>query len=213
MGDDDVDYYRQQEALEAMLHAEREDFKEELAQNALLRTYSDVIQVRRILDEAKTVRHVSPTAAYLLAASACEITIRKLLFTPILSGLVHSEYGVNVVVSAASRLPRNQMDKALASLLRFAFVDLDKITRQTGGPSILREAATVADKRDQIIHHGAQADKVSSRFALQVAHFLLNQVFTRLLTRYGLKLLEPDEQGPHFIPAPAGDVFGHAPKE
>ncbi len=213
VSDDDYAEYREQEAFEEMIHADREEFKEELAQRSLLHTHPEVTRVRRILDEGKTVRPVSPTAAYLFAATACEITLRKLLFAPVVAGLVHSDYAVNVVVYATARVPRNQMDQSLKALLKMAFLDLDTVSRQIGGPNILKEASQVAETRDKIIHHGEQADEEQSRFALQVAHFLFNQVFPRLLSRYGLLLREPSQQVPLLHPREGQGVFLYLPTE
>jgi hypothetical protein len=212
---DDEDYaeYRKEEALDEMLHYEREQFKESLAQQALLRTHADVERVRRILDEARTVQPVSPTAAYLFAATVCEITIRKLLFAPVVAGLVHSDYAVNVVLKATERFPRKQMDKGLTELLKFAFLDLDTFSRQAGGPTVLKEAARVAEKRDQIMHHGDQADDEQSRFAMQVAHFLFAEVFPRLLSRYGLLIRDPSQPLPLLHPREGGGVFLYVPTE
>lgn len=205
--DDDYAEYREQEAIEEMIHVEREEFKEELAQRALLHTHVEVARMRRILNEGKTVRPVSPTVAYLFAATACEITIRKLLFAPVVAGLVHSDYAVNIVVKAAARVPRSQMDQSLTELLKMAFIDLDTISRQTGGPKILKEASQVAETRDKIIHHGDQVDEEQSRFALQVAHFLFNQVFPRLLSRYGLLLRDPSQPVPLLYPREGDGIF------
>jgi hypothetical protein len=197
MIEDDLDYYRQEEALDELFAEHTNEFKKELAFDALLKTETDVLVVRGVLEETAKVLPVSPTAAHLLAASACEMVIRKLLFVPVLTGLIHTDIAVTVVVQATSRLQRDQLDKALTTLLSsLTFTNLAKTRRTRKGSLILTEAADIAKKRDAIVHHGERADAKTAEEAMKVADYLLNNVFAGLLHEHRLRMLAPGEKQP-----------------
>lgn len=174
--------YEEQEALQQLFERHTDEFKKELAYHALLNTKESVLLVRKILAEGEKVLALSPTATYLFAASACEVILRDLLFVPLLRGLIHERFAVDIVVKSITRMTRDQMEGPLARLLQLlSFVDLDKIARTPKGPNIIAECRALARNRNGIMHQGEQVDESRARDALAIATFLLNDPFRKLL--------------------------------
>ena len=190
----DEDDARADDALSSMLDAEREHFKSELHHDALRGTSPAVLRIRRFIAESRKVMPVSPSGAYLLAASASEMCQRKLLFEPVLTGLIHSDFAVKVVVSAITRTSADRIHTMLASLLvPLVGIDLAQYQRAGATKPILAEAQDVAAKRNAIMHHGEVETTEAATIAIEIAEYLLDVVFEALLGKYMLRLRREDE--------------------
>ena len=183
VGHDDnyLDYMRD-EALDDLFQQHTLEYKNDLAADALLKTAERVEVVRVVLADARKVMSVSPTAAHVFAASACEIIVKDLLFVPVLSGLIHEEFGVAVIMKLLARTNRDRIAGSLIALLkRTTFIDLSEAKRTSESVPILSEVDKIAKKRNDILHSGNRADEASAQEALAVADYLLNNTFQSLL--------------------------------
>lgn len=188
--DDNYLDYAEQEGLEELFRQHTQEFKNDLAHAALLKTGERVDVVRAVLAEGKKVLPISPTAALVFAASASEITLKDLLFVPVLSGLIHEDFGVAIIVKLFARITRDKMAGPLTALLKQGtFINLDKEKRTSESPPILAEVGTVAKLRNDILHNGERADEASAQDAIAVADFLLNNTFQSLLALHKLYLV------------------------
>lgn len=194
--EDDYPDYEQQEALENLFRQHTQEFKNDLAYAALLNTGSQVEVVRELLTETRKVIAISPSAGLVFAASASEITLRDLFFVPILSGLIHEEFGVSIIVKLLTRITRDKIARPLTALLkRGTFIDLDEEKRTPESLSILVEASKIAEKRNGILHKGEFVDEASAQDALAVAEYLLNNTFQNLLALHKLRMLPEERDG------------------
>ena len=195
----DEEEARADEAWTQLVDAEIEYFKSERVNDALRGTSNAVRRIYGALDEARRQISVSPTAAQVFAASASEMVQRKLLFEPILAGVVHSSFAVRIVLDATGRLPKDQLHKLLTRLLLPLFsLDLSKQFRAGASAQILTEAGEVAKVRDAIMHHGNVATNDQAALAIAVAEHLL-EVFDMLLSKYYLIRRKPGEHA-GFLP-------------
>ncbi len=189
----DEEEARADEAWTQLVDAEIEYFKTERVNDALRRTSDALRGIYRALDEAKRQLRLSSTAAHVFAASASEMVQRKLLFEPVLAGLVHSTFAVQIVLDATGRLQKDQLHRLLDRLLLPLFsVDLSKQFRAGATAHILKEAGEVAKVRDGIMHHGNTATHDQAAQAIAVAEHLL-EVFDVLLSKYYLIRRMPGE--------------------
>lgn len=205
--DDDYLDYQNEQALDELFREHTQEFKKELAHEALIQANEPVMRVRGVLDEALRVLPISPTAAFLLAAIGCEIVIRDLLFIPILSGLIHEKLAVAIVVKSFRRMNRDELDSPLTTLLKqLTFINLEETKRRPENKPILVEARTIAKTRNAISHNGDFANEADAKKAIAVASYLLNDTFQKLLWLNGLYLVPEDkilrfvpEEGPQII--------------
>lgn len=182
----DEEEARADEALTQLVDAEIEYFKSERVNDALRGTGDALKRIYRALDEAGRQLALSPTAAHVFAASASEMVQRKLLFEPVLAGVVHSIFAVRIVLDATERLQKDQLHRLLTRLLLPLFsVDLSQQVRGGARSHILSEAGEVARVRDGIVHHGDTATQDQAAQAIAVAEHLL-EVFDILLSKYYL---------------------------
>jgi hypothetical protein len=192
--EDDYLDYAEQEALEDLFRQHTQEFKNDLAHAALLKTGPRVEVVRAVLAEARKVLSVSPSAALVFAASASEITLKDLLFVPVLSGLIHEDFGVSIIVKLLTRITRDKMAGPLISLLKLStFIHLDEAKRTPESLPILTEVGNIAKQRNGILHNGERADETKAQDAIAVADYLLNDTFQSLLALHKL-YMSPEER-------------------
>jgi len=189
----DEEEARADEGWTQLVDAEIEYFKSERVNDALRGTSDALKRIYRALDEAGRQLPLSPTAAQVFAASASEMVQRKLLFEPVLAGVVHSIFAVRIVLDATGRLQKDHLHRLLTRLLLPLFsVDLSKQVRAAATSHILIEAGEVARVRDGIVHHGNTATQDQAAQAIAVAEYLL-EVFDILLSKYYLIRRMPGE--------------------
>ena len=185
--DDYLDYIRDQ-ALDDLFAEHTLEYKNQLVEDALRTSADKVDVVRAVLTEAHAVLPVSPTAAHIFAASACEMSLKDLFFVPILAGFVHEEFAAAVIVKLLGRLTHDKMAGPLTTLLKKStFINLEETRRLSSGKPILTEVHQVAEKRNKILHGGERADEASAKEALAIANYLLNDTSGRCCNSTGLR--------------------------
>lgn len=178
-------------AYEELAEEAVREFKSDIYVFALKRASPHVDRVREVLDEARKVEAVSPSAACLFAACAAELIYRKLLLEPLVSGVISNPTATALIAGA---IVGEKMHRDLvAKLVKAAGIDLKTHKRAGSAEHMLHETQLIAAKRNKIIHEGELATLKDAERALGFADELLDGVFCAILAKANLRLRSPAE--------------------
>ncbi len=129
-------------------------------------------------------------AALLFATSAAEITIKRLLVTPMLNGLVHNETVADLVMGI---MPRETGSEGFKTLLfgvlnKVAGVDLATYRRSGSNRTLWDEWKQLQRERNNLIHDGTAPSAETLTFFDSVAAEFLNVIFPKVLRKLGLEV-------------------------
>lgn len=202
--DEWIDELREEFRLE--LHDEISEeavrtFTRELAYKALKGLSPQVLKVKAVLDEAEAVRSVSPSATVLFAASAVEITLKKLILEPLIVGLIHNEGAAEFFTRAlvgqhSLKLARERVVELLEKVVGY---DLKQYVRTGASISLLNETIALAKQRDGIVHRGDKATEADAAQALTLAAETLDGVFDTVLGYFDLRLIRHDDEARGYL--------------
>lgn len=203
----DPDEYDADDALDRLTERISDEavaqFKGERAESALRNVSPAVLRVREVIAEANRVRAVSPSATVLFAATAVEISLKKLILEPFIAGLIHNEDAAPLITAALVGNHALQRARQLAvELLKVAAgFNLEAHIRQGETLPFLSEAKALASQRDAIAHRGEMATDKNAEHALVLADEMLNGVFAKLLWAFDLRMVHPGEYSAAVVPS------------
>ncbi|MGS0753659.1 hypothetical protein ACVBEH_02170 [Roseateles sp. GG27B] len=136
-----------------------------------------------------------PAAAFIFAASAIELFLKACLLRPVVAGLVHSESVANLVVeSALSQTGFKRYEKLLAGLFKeLTQLEIGEIVRTGASKSLLEEASALQDRRNAVVHRGAEISGEEAKMAFSVATAVFNEILTNVLNKLGLSIKKGGE--------------------
>lgn len=163
------------------------------------------------------------TAALAFSASAVELFLKACLLRPVVAGLVHSESVADLVVdSALSQTGFKRYEKLLAGLFKeLTRLEIGLITRPGAMKPLLEEASALQDRRNAVMHRGADIPDAGAAEAFVVAAAVFNEVVAIVLNKLGLSIKNGGElvdneanslvnRTPHGMP-PSGPPFHSEP--
>ncbi|MDZ5696685.1 hypothetical protein [Chelativorans sp. M5D2P16] len=141
------------------------------------------IRAEVVLDEAEKLLQVSPSASLVFSFVSLEITIRDVLLKPIAYGLVHDKNFSDVVAELV--VGNRHIKKLLFQILDdVGHVGLTALRRsKEAKKDIWAEKEELRQRRDEIVHRGAEASAEEAEVALALATFFLRRLYPSLRDR------------------------------
>lgn len=143
-----------------------------------------------MLEEASALQTKHPNAALLFAASAVEITIKRLLVKPIVNGLIHNAAVAEVVMALTPTQTGSEIFKNLlfSILNKVGAVDLTAYKRVGSNRTLWDEWKQLQKARNDLIHDGVPPSSEILAIFHPIAVEFLNVVFPKVLAGLGLKV-------------------------
>ncbi len=134
-------------------------------------------------------------AALAFSASAVELFLKGCLLRPVVAGLVHSESVADLVVeSALSQTGFKRYEKLLAGLFKeLTRLEIGQIRRPDAKKPLLEEASALQDRRNAVMHRGAEITEAEAAEAFSVASAVFNEVLAIVLSELGLSIKKGGE--------------------
>ena len=139
------------------------------------------------LDEANALLPAHPTAGLVFGVAATEVGIKSALLKPILHGLTHDE---RLGALIAELIPEQRNDKfrnlLFGILNEFAGIDLRSFKRGAHNQTLWEEIGVCQGLRNGVVHHGDQVTAEQAGRAVEIAGFVLKDVFPTVIAKVGL---------------------------
>ena len=167
-----------------------EEFTSERLQSFYL-NHPEIVQApSQALAEGKSLLTNHPRAAFILAAIAIEVSLKKLILHPVVYGLVHSESTAGLITKLVmGHVSIGRFKKLLFHILdEHVGVDLETFARSSASKTLWKEADSIRDKRNAVVHEAVTVSSDEAQEALEVATYVLESLFPVLLVRLGLVL-------------------------
>jgi len=134
-------------------------------------------------------------AALAFSASAVELFLKACLLRPVVAGLVHSESVADLVVeSALSQTGFKRYEKLLAGLFKeLTRLEIGRIRRPDAKKPLLEEASALQDRRNAVMHRGAEITEAEAAEAFSVASAVFNEVLAIVLSELCLSIKKGGE--------------------
>lgn len=141
------------------------------------------------LDEARTLLVGHLSAALVFAVAATEVGLKTSLLKPILHGMVHEEALGSLI---AELIPEQRNDKfrnlLFGILNEFAGIDLRFFKRVGHVQTLWEEIGSVQGIRNGVVHRGEHVTVADAERAIDLATFVLNDVFPVVIAKVGLHI-------------------------
>ena len=167
-----------------------EEFKSERLQSFYLANPKIIQAPSQALAEGKVLLKNHPRAAFVFAAIAIEVSLKKLILHPVVYGLVHIETVAGLITSLVmSHVSIEKFKKLLFNILyEHVGVDLETLTRSSATKTLWKEANLIREKRNAVVHEAVLVTVDEAQESLEVATFVLESFFPKLLCKLGLIL-------------------------
>lgn len=144
----------------------------------------------QVLAEGKSLLAKHPRAAFIFAAIAIEVGLKKLILHPVVYGLVHSKSTADLITKIVmSHVSIEKFKKLLFHILdEHVGVDLETFTRSNAKKTLWKEADLIKKKRNAVMHEAVIVTSDEAQESLEVATFILESLFPKLLGKLGLIL-------------------------
>ena len=155
-----------------------------------------LVPAARTYKSAESLLHAKqPAAALVFSASAIELFLKACLLRPVVAGLVHSESVADLVVeSALSQTGFKRYEKLLAGLFKeLTQLEIGEIKRSGASKPLLEEAWNLQDRRNAVVHRGADILDAEAEEAFAVATAVFNEVLAVVLIELGLSVKKGGE--------------------
>lgn len=170
-----------------------EEFTAERLQSFYLEHSEVAVPALNSLLYAQSLQPFFPKAALVFAVSATEITLKDVLLTPIISGLVHQEELASFIADlTTNHSGMGRFHKLLTGILsRYGGFSLSTYKRAGSNQTLWEELTVVQKARNQVVHEGADPDDDTATLSISVADTLLHEVFPTVLKNLGLHIHQP----------------------
>jgi HEPN domain-containing protein len=155
-----------------------------------------LVPAARTYKLAESLLHAEQSAAALaFSASAVELFLKACLLRPVVAGLVHSESVADLVVeSALSQTGFKRYEKLLAGLFKeLTRLEIGQIKRPGAVKPLLEEASALQDRRNAVMHRGAEVSAAEAEEAFSVATAVFNEVLVIVVNELGLSIKKGGE--------------------
>lgn len=146
------------------------------------------------LEDARTLREISPAATLVRATTAAELGVKNLLLRPIVHGLVHSESlasAISQMVMSHQAVDRYE-DLLVGILEEFGGINLRSFVRPGARVSFWEELKANQGVRNGVVHRGEVPTTSQRDSALAVSETILELLFPEVVGRLGFHLHGPD---------------------
>lgn len=139
------------------------------------------------LDEARVLLPGHPSAALVFGVAATEVGLKSALLKPILHGVVHDEALGGLI---AELIPEQRNDKfrnlLFGILSDFAGIDLRTFKRTGQVQTLWEQISAMQGQRNGVVHRGDKATVADAERAVEIARFVLNELFPVVIEKLGL---------------------------
>ena len=167
-----------------------EEFTGERLQSFYLADPKIIQAPSQALAEGKSLLANYPRAAFIFASIAIEISLKKLILHPVVYGLVHSEStAVFITKLVMSHVSIEKFKKLLFHVFNeHVGIDLETFTRSSATKMLWKEIDSIRKKRNAVLHEAVIVTSKAAQESLEVATFVLESLFPKLLDKLGLAL-------------------------
>lgn len=167
-----------------------EEFTSERLQSFYIDNPEIIQAPSQALAEGKSLLKNHPRAALIFAAIATEVGLKKLILHPVVYGLVHSKSTADLITNLVmSHVSIEKFKKLLFHILNeHVSVDLKTFTRSNEKKTLWKEADSIRKKRNAVLHEAVIVTSDEAQESLEVATFVLESLFPKLLDKLGLVL-------------------------
>src|SRR5262249_12113332 len=131
-----------------------------------------------------------PAASLVFAVVAIELGLKKAILEPIVNGLVHSAPAAALVTELTlGHRSVDQFRDLLFSILREEVnMDMTTYTRSGSSSNVWQEIGEIQNRRNSIVHRGESTSTEQAGQAIEVATWILDQLFPAVVRAQGLHL-------------------------
>ncbi|MCE2434093.1 MAG: hypothetical protein J4F29_14420 [Candidatus Latescibacteria bacterium] len=167
-----------------------EEFTSQRLQSFYLANPNIIQPLSQALAEGKSLLANHPRAAFIFAAIAIEVGLKNLILHPVVYGLVHSKSTADLITKIVmSHVSIEKFKKLLFHILNEHIgVDLETFTRSNAKKTLWKEADLIKKKRNAVMHEAVIVTSDEAQESLEVATFILESLFPKLLDKLGLVL-------------------------
>ena len=151
---------------------------------------SIAIPALKSLEKAQQLIIRYPTASFIFSAISIEVGIKATLLKPVVYGLVNSESLASIITDMViSRTSIDRFQKLLFKILsEYGGINLNSLKR-TNSPKLLwTEMKDVQKRRNKVMHRTENIDINESKKALNIAKYILKNIFPKLVTHLELNI-------------------------
>jgi len=151
---------------------------------------SIAIPALKSLEKAQQLIIRYPTASFIFSAISIEVGIKATLLKPVVYGLVNSESLASIITDMViSRTSIDRFQKLLFKILsEYGGINLNSLKR-TNSPKLLwTEMKDVQKRRNKVMHRAENIDINESKKALNIAKYILKNIFPKLVTHLELNI-------------------------
>lgn len=150
-----------------------------------------------LLDEANTILHDSPTAAFVIAYAVCEVVTRGLIIKPLIYGSVLDHIISDVITEKAMASIRGHawpLATTLAEKLIKINISTAQYTCDGGGDQITIKISETFDRlskiRNRIVHRAESVTEEEANECVSLAYGLMEDIFLKVLDSLELSLCD-----------------------
>ena len=150
-----------------------------------------------LLDEANTILHDSPTAAFVIAYAVCEVVTRGLIIKPLIYGSVLDHIISDVITEKAMASIRGHAWPLATTLAeKLIKTDISKIehTCDMARDHLIIQISETLDRlsklRNRIVHRAEFVTEEDANECIFLAHRLMEDIFLKILDSLELALCD-----------------------
>ena len=131
---------------------------------------------------------LSSRASLVLATTAIEVGLKRIILEPVVYGLVHDESIAGLITDLVVSARQSDYRKLLLRILAdHGGVDLETFKREDGQKDLWEEIKDIQKRRNEIIHRAEATSEENASLAVAVATTIIEELFPRLI-QYPLSL-------------------------
>jgi hypothetical protein len=140
-----------------------------------------------VLEEARKLKGVSPSACLVFAQATVEIAMRDAVLKPVVFGMLHNDDNTGSLIAELA-VENKQFTKLLFSILETYGINLKEIKRAGSSISVWEEMTYIKKARNNTIHRGKMLSEQDSLLALKVAEAVVEKIFPHMRKQFIVEL-------------------------
>jgi len=166
-----------------------DQFTSERLQSFYLEHPNVAERARNVLQEARVLKVIHPTAALLFAAIAIEVGLKTTLLKPILHGIVNVDSAATLVASLVPDQHNDTFRKVLFGILKeVGGVDLLAYKRPGYDQTLWEETAKLRKQRNEVMHKAVEVTMADAERSIEIASTVIEVLFPKVITELHLKI-------------------------
>jgi len=205
--------YQQEDALDRFIEELTPDIIENFKYDKLQEYFKDNptthIRIFDLHDKSKELLDAGFTGlSVLTSCTAIECTFRDLIFHPLVSGSFAEKSIADIVLKYFLKSARGGIHKLILKVLNaITALDLNEIKRGGSEESLWQEIKILRKERNDVAHYGADFEKPKGERALEVAKYVYEVIFMKVLDTVGMGVSSDNEiVGKYLIRTPSSKI-------